>query len=211
MNQLKVVVLYGSPPRVRGNQSLLADYAGDDGSIPACAGEPMDDLFELVNRMVYPRVCGGTSGPVPAAKSMVGLSPRVRGNLRASASGKVYGRSIPACAREPATPRLPPLRVSVYPRVCGGTLRVRPGNVGRVGLSPRVRGNRGGSRPCPVSMGSIPACAGEPRGRVIRDNPPRVYPRVCGGTGYEQNLVEGLPGLSPRVRGNPLLCHIIYC
>ena len=88
---------------------------------------------------------------------------------------------------------------SVYPRVCGGTqvtlrnnfpglcvcggtrlLMVEKGE--EEGLSPRVRGNL----PCFASyvtvIGSIPACAGEPRQVVAYTHLGRVYPRVCGGT-----------------------------
>ena len=50
----------------------------------------------------------------------------------------------------------------VYPRVCGGTETLGGGDVGIVGLSPRVRGNL-----------------------LVSPNRRRkywVYPRVCGGT-----------------------------
>ena len=52
-------------------------------------------------------------------------------------------------------------------------------------------------------MGSIPACAGEPRWRAPGDADAGVYPRVCGGTprGLMDDCVRN--GLSPRVRGNP--------
>ena len=52
---------------------------------------------------------------------LMGLSPRVRGNLVGRGHGDVGDGSIPACAGEP------PCGVSrshcggVYPRVCGGT------------------------------------------------------------------------------------------
>ena len=79
------------------------------------------------------------------------------------------------------------------------------GDVGERGLSPRVRGNRENAMPIIVKAGSIPACAGEPfRLRAIQ-GVHRVYPRVCGGT-QEPIRIKGYPmGLSPRVRGNPLL------
>ena len=50
---------------------------------------------------------------------------------------------------------------------------------------------------------SIPACAGQPQ--FVKDAlvQAEVYPRVCGAT--ERNAACGcsVPGLSPRVRGNP--------
>ena len=44
----------GLSPRVRGNRNARAVPLRYDGSIPACAGEP------VYTRRVYPRVCGGT-------------------------------------------------------------------------------------------------------------------------------------------------------
>ena len=52
-----------------------------------------------------------------------------------------------------------------------------------VGLSPRVRGNRGSTESGTELTGSIPACAGEPVLVAPGVIPVGVYPRVCGGTG----------------------------
>ena len=92
--------------------------------------------------------------------------------------------------------------LAVYPRVCGGTIVGidSPRAVG--GLSPRVRGNRGGSRIVVGRERSIPACAGEPPRTQLQCWPKRVYPRVCGGTACLKLNIQTLSGLSPRVRGN---------
>ena len=94
--------------------------------------------------------------------SNAGLSPRVRGNPPLAWRSAVASRSIPACAGEPQSLRPPAAAAPVYPRVCGGTVRIWPLPVMLKGLSPRVRGN-------PLTTGvrasgnrSIPACAGEP-------------------------------------------------
>ena len=146
----------------------------------------------------------------------------MRGNLIGLGGSTFHDGSIPACAGEPPQKILRPLRSRVYPRVCGGTVRkgggigvsmglsprVRgtglkdPGRTCQQGLSPRVRGNLGGSELRPSVLGSIPACAGEPRlglGNVARRG---VYPRVCGGTAAGRRRVRQDQGLSPRVRGN---------
>ena len=73
----------------------------------------------------------------------------------------------------------------------------------RAGLSPRVRGNRRQQQNISHRGGSIPACAGEPPSRMMLLNPPRVYPRVCGGTQRPGGMPAPTCGLSPRVRGNP--------
>ena len=131
----------GLSPRVRGNLDLSVPAGCREGSIPACAGEPISDICMSLSQPVYPRVCGGTFPPYPPNRpdwvyprvcggtalrrplsaASYGLSPRVRGNP--ARQPKVVGRkgSIPACAGEP------PVRASrscdrrVYPRVCGGT------------------------------------------------------------------------------------------
>ena len=70
----------------------------------------------------------------------------------------------------------------VYPRVCGGTGPGCPILEAKRGLSPRVRGNRVEVNVRASEIGSIPACAGEPRARGRTGSSGRVYPRVCGGT-----------------------------
>ena len=81
------------------------------------------------------------------------------------------------------------------------------------GLSPRVRGNLLRRAFDTRQRRSIPACAGEPRASQLRWAISRVYPRVCGGTRRPPARGHRLPGLSPRVRGNPFsfsCCTIAY-
>ena len=96
--------------------------------------------------------------------------------------------SIPACAGEPRHGIHRRNRTWVYPRVCGGTNLRFELEVFYAGLSPRVRGNLYFLQDGIDGEGSIPACAGEPRGFGCGLTLVRVYPRVCGGTG----LVRGL-------------------
>ena len=153
---------------------------------------------------VYPRECGGTTEITSQNPGDYGLSPRVRGNLSLPRTPRTQTWSIPASAGEPyrGIPRVK--GKGVYPRECGGTIGRggRPGNAH--GLSPRVRGNRGADCKPPSTKGSIPASAGEPAGKVGEYRVNRVYPRECGGTVIRYGDVATLPGLSPRVRGNPL-------
>ena len=90
----------------------------------------------------------------------------------------------------------------VYPRVCGGTFCPTALSLSDPGLSPRVRGNRLEEYYEARTEGSIPACAGEPRGASNVRGVCRVYPRVCGGTWIDAGYHAFIEGLSPRVRGN---------
>ena len=192
----------GLSPRVRGNLVILPRTPCRLGSIPACAGEPASRALSGSRRGVYPRVCGGTSGSLAAGQREVGLSPRVRGNRGRAVARWSRLRSIPACAGEPRAQRAPAPAHQVYPRVCGGTVRIASSHSSVSGLSPRVRGNRRRGRPSADRHGSIPACAGEPESARRRRLSRRVYPRVCGGTGITLSAELRVTGLSPRVRGN---------
>ena len=173
----------GLSPRVRGNPARAMAAGEIIGSIPACAGEPAPTgphwhYTAVYPRVcggtdrtacpstsagrVYPRVCGGTAGFWPGSKTTLGLSPRVRGNLRRRHLPRRLLRSIPACAGEPKSKHPAPFVPGVYPRVCGGTAFAACPTWGITGLSPRVRGNLIATLFYFPLAGSIPACAGEP-------------------------------------------------
>ena len=195
----KIVTL---SPRVRGNPIHGASRWERYGSIPACAGEPSGRMVCSLRARVYPRVCGGTAGGFQVWDYPQGLSPRVRGNPLCCCSTGRQPRSIPACAGEPVVDLELKVVVDVYPRVCGGTSMNTVYHDGTRGLSPRVRGNLGGSAMKTAMRRSIPACAGEPQRPSPHTFRIVVYPRVCGGT---RRRLQSLPlsrGLSPRVRGN---------
>ena len=72
--------LEGLSPRVRGNHRHAEHRHCVEGSIPACAGEPVGYAMTTQRVPVYPRVCGGTRRHQPVIRRPSGLSPRVRGN-----------------------------------------------------------------------------------------------------------------------------------
>ena len=148
-------------------------------------------------------MCGGTTLTKSAGTAASGLSPRVRGNPRPVVIVALALRSIPACAGEPNRAPTKRSSVQVYPRVCGGTLRWSLMTLYDTGLSPRVRGNLNFTADARQLLGSIPACAGEPRLPEHQDGISQVYPRVCGGTQIPPTAGTPAWGLSPRVRGNP--------
>ena len=200
----------GLSPRVRGNRLIKGLRRNATGSIPACAGEPPPLPRDLGQTRVYPRVCGGTGQLSVSGYGAQGLSPRVRGNRPQYALPDQSARSIPACAGEPYGPPRVCVGRWVYPRVCGGTDHTLRSRLIALGLSPRVRGNRCAGRGIDLGGGSIPACAGEPRGAMRVLPAAKVYPRVCGGTPAGLTRWRRYAGLSPRVRGNrePLIDKI---
>ncbi len=196
---------HGLSPRVRGNLLGLRLLDRPRRSIPACAGEPPFLLSQRGAARVYPRVCGGTSTPGRPAAALPGLSPRVRGNQAHARAREPVPGSIPACAGEPALwPAWCPSG-EVYPRVCGGTIGYMAALLTAAGLSPRVRGNPVQVEADDSLYWSIPACAGEPCTTTALARWGAVYPRVCGGTSRICPRPSRAGGLSPRVRGNPIV------
>ena len=75
-------------------------------------------------------------------------------------------------------------------------------NCKRMGLSPRLRGNRAWGGLGAGLERSIPAPAGEPANTGTIERIPKVYPRACGGTLSWAAQEAAVGGLSPRLRGN---------
>ena len=197
-----LVVVPGLSPRVRGNRVGAVHHPVEPRSIPASAGEPVRHGIRTSHRPVYPRECGGTIVASISSDPKSGLSPRVRGNPAGGRLRPAGDGSIPASAGEPPPwiPTSPGRRV--YPRECGGTIRVMVCPVPYSGLSPRVRGNLRGERLELAALGSIPASAGEPSSGSKHSLTRTVYPRECGGTPLNRSVSNRPDGLSPRVRGN---------
>ena len=159
-----------------------------NGSIPACTGEPLTPDVPGIAIEVYPRVYGGTDIFSSSTFRDSGLSPRVRGNPPGfNPHGRCKG-SIPACTGEPVAADCTWTDREVYPRVYGGTFNDEIHLELGEGLSPRVRGNRNGKYDAVDNDGSIPACTGEPAGRPCSASPTGVYPRVYGGTRRQPHL-----------------------
>ena len=142
-----------------------------------------------------------------------GLSPRVRGTRGRERTGAGPGRSIPACTGNPHHPRTRTGRSAVYPRVYGEPFFCRSYTLASSGLSPRVRGTRYRRTGFVVSMGSIPACTGNPPRSASLPSGHGVYPRVYGEPAPIERRNQTEYGLSPRVRGtlhivNGLVPHI---
>ena len=193
----------GRSPRVRGSRRSSRLGPWSTRSIPAGAGEPPHRGPRRGWRRVDPRVCGGAEVAHRGGDGAAGRSPRVRGSRRLNAAGLGHRGSIPACAGEPARPTQGRPLKRVDPRVCGGAVRCAVCGDRIWGRSPRVRGSRGTTTTTQTTVGSIPACAGEPRRVAYPINCCGVDPRVCGGAFPIPFKMLLNTGRSPRVRGSP--------
>ena len=165
--RLSTLPLMGLSPPTRGNLGGIPSGGGEEGSIPAHAGEPSRASSPESARRVYPRPRGGTGFGNLGKDAQEGLSPPTRGNPLAEWEAAVRARSIPAHAGEPLVDSPSHRLTTVYPRPRGGTVS-RPMILGgEKGLSPPTRGNRISCRKCQLCQRSIPAHAGEPAGRRL--------------------------------------------
>ena len=158
----------GLSPRGRGKRYPFQRSKGDDGSIPAWAGETYPDTGFGCCRTVYPRVGGGNESVPVGCPLRWGLSPRGRGKRTAAAAGDEIDRSIPAWAGETKTDCRKKAQREVYPRVGGGNLEGIGLTVQVDGLSPRGRGKLIAYTRYIGSGRSIPAWAGETRRNPAR-------------------------------------------
>ena len=163
----------------------------------------------LLQVKVYPRPRGGTCSSVMGVSPSPGLSPPMRGNLKAFAHRPVAQRSIPAHAGEPII-LSPSFRLCmVYPRPRGGTAAAAGQQSSAEGLSPPTRGNPFSRPVSAYSARSIPAHAGEPRTPTRLLPSWSVYPRPRGGTAQASTQAPMKTGLSPPTRGNLELSYYI--
>ncbi len=192
----------GPSPRARGSPGKALDLRTRDGSIPACAGEPVGRLGDLRCTTVHPRVRGGAEWEYAARAGQGGPSPRARGSRRGRWRWRGCCGSIPACAGEPVERARYPRPDGVHPRVRGGAGRFALAERETAGPSPRARGSPARRRPRGCADRSIPACAGEPAPSARRGRIGEVHPRVRGGAERVADVWDELGGPSPRARGS---------
>ena len=113
--------------------------------------------------------------------------------------------SIPALTGKPGRGDFPEDHPGVYPRAYGETAFDRAAGPVTDGLSPRLRGNPAGRADGRQALGSIPALTGKPTSAPKRGSMIWVYPRAYGETAGTPVVIAEVWGLSPRLRGNPLI------
>jgi len=191
----------GRSPRTRGRPKCCMCNMGDDGSIPAYAGETAKGRQEQKRIRVDPRVRGGdTKGPSTSHISP-GRSPRTRGRLSYRARQRLTRGSIPAYAGETDGSTASIDGSKVDPRVRGGDGDEARTVMRDMGRSPRTRGRRKRRLPGLVSSRSIPAYAGETTPPWSRSCAIGVDPRVRGGDKNTSRPGNTSSGRSPRTRG----------
>ena len=140
-----------------------------------------------------------------------GASPRARGSRMLAARPQRAAGRIPAGAGEPRGPPRSGPGPAAHPRGRGGAcLRHLPGEVG-AGASPRARGSPRHARWDREDARRIPAGAGEPRARLLRNRWMEAHPRGRGGAVHSLGSLRCRRGASPRARGSRRVPAVWAC
>ena len=152
----------GPSPRARGILDERRADAGQPGSIPASAGNPVARPRAPRPLRVHPRERGESLNSTGCAAGEKGPSPRARGIPGRHPLGSADMGSIPASAGNPARHPDRPFAVEVHPRERGESAIAQTSRFWAVGPSPRARGILPAARRPHRRGGSIPASAGNP-------------------------------------------------
>ncbi len=201
---------WGSPPRVRGEGTRRPKPSRMSGITPACAGRRSARPANTGACTDHPRVCGEKTETAAPRHSRAGSPPRVRGEDRRQTANNPRPRITPACAGRSTLNGSKKVGFWDHPRVCGEKFAPLPPASFAQGSPPRVRGEVFGSTPTFSMIGITPACAGRSR-RPWRCRPLSWdHPRVCGEKAQRAQNLRRAGGSPPRVRGEALVCVIVF-
>ncbi len=193
----------GPSPPARGSRAVEGAPGASPGSIPACAGEPDRARGAAPRGAVHPRLRGGALGEHGHGELAVGPSPPARGSPRGGNVARALRGSIPACAGEPSARAMWIPTSRVHPRLRGGARGAMQNLLTATGPSPPARGSQTPGGWNRRGVGSIPACAGEPRATRPWPSRRRVHPRLRGGAARVSAVAAPSAGPSPPARGSP--------
>ena len=175
-----LVPTQGSSPRMRGTPTIRPVECPRRRIIPAYAGNTRRRLCWFLSPRDHPRVCGEHSLYYWAVFIKLGSSPRMRGTHKCLPIPLDYHGIIPAYAGNTGCPIALARKRWDHPRVCGEHISAFQSLSITMGSSPRMRGTLGAQLRLRVSVGIIPAYAGNTRPCCSRPTRNRDHPRVCG-------------------------------
>ena len=150
----------GSSPHVRGTLVEGGRPVGQQGIIPACAGNTRRPSTLCLATWDHPRMCGEHIGRYTSFIGQPGSSPHVRGTHEMLDGADRNAGIIPACAGNTLGTLILCRLCGDHPRMCGEHLDKDFKPTYLSGSSPHVRGTRNDAGHRAFIRGIIPACAG---------------------------------------------------
>ncbi len=196
-----LMLLAGSPPRMRGKVTCTGSHADALGITPAYAGKSSKRGSNSQWLRDHPRVCGEKCHVPALRRCEPGSPPRMRGKGAQYSLPVWRHRITPAYAGKSLPSRACPPSCWDHPRVCGEKhIRVVCGCT-RVGSPPRMRGKEAAGKLCSPGRGITPAYAGKSGDLGQSAAQTGDHPRVCGEKHRPSKTQSRPAGSPPRMRG----------
>ena len=158
----------GSSPHARGTPSPKYGTRFTAGIIPACAGNTWDSQIPTLTSWDHPRMRGEHLGLKPGGIQSEGSSPHARGTHDLGHLPHRPSGIIPACAGNTSSTPSASARARDHPRMRGEHALLLKLSRPYLESSPHARGTRLNHGGRDRTVGIIPACAGNTRGRWSR-------------------------------------------
>ena len=176
--------LAGSPPQVRGKQSVAVCPQVQIRITPADAGKTDLRVSYGWQKADHPRGCGENAGNIKLISIPDGSPPRMRGKQLSAGSPAQPLWITPADAGKTRSQNEQLQHLQDHPRGCGeNLLRVRMYAV-PLGSPPRMRGKRTGQQHRWSFRRITPADAGKTAASADKVRRRRDHPRGCGENRY---------------------------
>ena len=171
------------------------------GIIPAYAGNTSRMIKSAEGIWDHPRVCGEHILHHLSVSHAQGSSPRMRGTPVHCTFPLLVEGIIPAYAGNTGIQNVGQFAVWDHPRVCGEHWACRLFSGVLPGSSPRMRGTPDSLHMSDLSIGIIPAYAGNTTLSMASMSAFSDHPRVCGEHARFNAFGTLSAGSSPRMRG----------
>ena len=176
----------GSPPRMRGKETVLPPRVERHGITPAYAGKRHYSELSTFLLRDHPRVCGEKVVFFIFFHHYIGSPPRMRGKVCPYSSRRAMGRITPAYAGKSHIPNTCVTTTWDHPRVCGEKCQSGAHQPVQLGSPPRMRGKVRHDRNDLAGFGITPAYAGKRLTKPFRfckarGSPPRMRGKALPG------------------------------
>ena len=177
---MRLPAFLGSSPHARGTPRSRIPLRIRQRIIPACAGNTVELSFPPAGLRDHPRMRGEHPHWTCRSSARGGSSPHARGTLVSHHRENGADGIIPACAGNTPCSAVSRFGVRDHPRMRGEHLDFRSSMPFLMGSSPHARGTLYMQHVDIVSIGIIPACAGNTLPDECRRFADGDHPRMRG-------------------------------
>ena len=198
---MKCIVLTGSPPPMRGKDTLRTCDCAAIGITPAYAGKSLFCTCIQMCSEDHPRLCGEKSMVEAILCFLSGSPPPMRGKDQPAPRQPCLFRITPAYAGKSHVFVRYEMFYRDHPRLCGEKMDFFAVAALYPGSPPPMRGKANSGFPVINRYGITPAYAGKSRSSHICRHESQDHPRLCGEKFSESLQTLVMIGSPPPMRG----------